>query len=223
HTACLPPTPPPPPPPPPAGNRRRGPCKPSASNPAALVTSTNCSVPVLRNRRNSPCPSTSPTAARSSHPSLSTSRTARPHPRVHGCCGICRSSKPLPSRFFHTVRPGRLQCEKARSIQPSLLKSKATAPAVGPGKFDFHRFMGRNGPSRVFEYVSGAAPSPVRTKSTARSLLKSVASAPTSIAAPASPGVRAISVKLPFPLLRQSRLPGLTAVDAVSTNLDMYK
>src|SRR5204863_7461649 len=94
------------------------------------------------------------------------------------------------------------QCVKARSIQPSLLKSKATAPAAGAGNGDFHGSTGRNGPSRLFRNAAAVLRHPVRMKSIARSLLKSVARAEMPGASPLRTACAVQSVKVPLPLLR---------------------
>src|ERR1700675_4965720 len=93
-------------------------------------------------------------------------------------------SKDFPLLLRQRLRPGAPQWVKARSIQPSLLKSSAATPAVGAGMSLLHGVMDWNAPSRGFRYATGDFSQPVTTKSMARSLLMSLARAPTDGAVP---------------------------------------
>src|SRR5271168_1884105 len=136
---------------------------------------------------------------------------ARPQPRIQSRSGRFTRSKDFPLLLRQRLRPGAPQWVKARSIQPSLLKSRATTPAVGAGMSLLHGVVDWKAPSRGFRYTMGDFCQPVTTKSMARSLLMSLAIAPTEGAVPA----RAVSVvqfvNVPLPLLRQRTLPGAVA------------
>src|SRR5580704_7224236 len=108
----------------------------------------------------------------------------------------------------HRLNPGAPQCVKAKSIQPSLSKSNATAPAVGAGISVLHGLVAVNLPSRGFSNTTGDFCQPVTTKSIARSLFTSLAIAPTDGPFPPSPVSLVHSVKVPFPLLRHRTFPG---------------
>src|SRR5580692_9483776 len=133
---------------------------------------------------------------------------ASPQPRIQSRSGRFTRSKDLPALLRQRLSPGAPQWVKARSIQPSLLKSSATTPAVGAGMSLLQGVVAWKAPSRGFRYATGDFCQPVTTKSMARSLLMSLARAPTDGAVPA----RAVSVvqfvNVPLPLLRQRTLPG---------------
>src|SRR5271156_4696071 len=130
-----------------------------------------------------------------------------PQARIQSISGSGTRSKDFPSTLRQRLSPGEPQCVKARSIQPSLLKSSATTPAVGAGMPLDHGVVALNAPSRGFRYTTGDFRQPVNTKSIARSLLMSLPMAPTDGASPASAVSLVQSVNVPFPLLRQRTLP----------------
>src|SRR5271156_2389290 len=68
-----------------------------------------------------------------------------------------------------------------------------------------------NAPSRGFRYATGDFCQPVTTKSMARSLLMSLARAPTEGAVPVSAVSVVQFVNVPLPLLRHRTLPGAGA------------
>src|SRR5208283_697003 len=96
----------------------------------------------------------------------------------------------------------------ARSIQPSLSKSNATAPAVGAGMSEVQGVVALNLPSRGFSSTSGDFSQPVTTKSIARSLFTSLAIAATDGLSPPRAVSFVQSVNVPLPLLRQRTFPG---------------
>src|SRR5580704_12479013 len=134
---------------------------------------------------------------------------ARPQPRIHSRSGRFTRSKDFPAALRQRLRPGEFQCVKARSIQPSLLKSKATAPIVGPGISLDQGRLAVKAPSRGFKYMSGDFFKPVTTRSIARSLLISLPIAAIEGALAARFVCAVQSVNVPLPLLRQRTFPGL--------------
>src|SRR5277367_6551302 len=124
---------------------------------------------------------------------------ARPQPRIQSRSGRFTRSKDFPALLRQRLKPGAPQCVKARSIQPSLLKSSATTPAVAAGMSLLHGVVDWKAPSRGFRYATGDFCQPVTTKSMARSLLMSLARAPTDGAVPASAVsvVQVVKVTLP--------------------------
>src|SRR5689334_8907421 len=109
----------------------------------------------------------------------------------------------------HKMMPGDSECLNTTSIQPSLLKSNTLAPTVGAFIGVAHAWLTGKRPSRGLEYTTGALCQFVTTRSTARSLLRSLAIAPRLGLCPASPVSAVTSVKLLLPLLRQRELPAL--------------
>src|SRR5277367_6019142 len=136
---------------------------------------------------------------------------ARPQPRIQSRSGRFTRSKDFPALLRQRLRPGAPQWVKARSIQPSLLKSSAATPAVGAGMSLLQGVVAWNAPSRGLRYATGDFCQPVTTKSMARSLLMSLARAPTDGPVPASAVSAVQFVKVLLPLLRQRTLPGAAA------------
>src|SRR5262245_66369331 len=92
-------------------------------------------------------------------------------------------------------------------MKPSLLKSNATTPTGSGGNVESQGWERRKGPSRGLVNIVAASCRPVTTRSIARSLFTSEASAaipPPPRASPANPDCIVQSVKVPLPLLRQS-------------------
>src|SRR2546430_3066626 len=105
---------------------------------------------------------------------------AIPHPFCQPKSGSATRSSRFPSTFRHKLIPGAPACVNARSIQPSLSKSNATTPTAG-GSFSLAKSIpssALNFPSRGFNRMVAPVAPPARTKSIARSLLKSVVTTP---------------------------------------------
>src|SRR5689334_23240777 len=109
--------------------------------------------------------------------------------------------------FRHKVMPGASGWLKTTSIHPSLLKSRMLAPIVDACIGVAHGWLDGKRPSRGLEYTTGAACQFVTSRSTARSLLRSLAIAPTLELCPANPVSAVTSVNVLLPLLRQRELP----------------
>src|SRR5439155_12362284 len=90
-------------------------------------------------------------------------------------------------------------------MKPSLLKSNAITPAGFGGKGESQGWENRKSPSRGFVNTAAASRQPVTTRSMARSLFRSEASAAMADRpSPPNPDWTVQSVNVPLPLLRQS-------------------
>src|SRR5437867_693272 len=131
-----------------------------------------------------------------------------PQPFCQPKSGSGTRSSRFPCTLRHKLIPGAPACVNARSIQPSLSKSKATTPTAG-GNFSFAKSIASNGvnfPSRGFSRIDAPVAPPARTKSIARSLLKSVVTTPAPVAAAPSAVSAETSVNELSPLLRHKIL-----------------
>src|ERR1700722_15747698 len=149
---------------------------------------------------------------------------ATPQPRIQSRSGNGTRSNDFPSTLRHRLNPGDPQCVNAKSIQPSLLKSSATTPAVGAGMSLDHGVVALNAPSRGFRYATGDFRQPVTTRSIARSLLMSLPMAPTDGASPPSAVSLVQSVNVPFPLLRHRTFPvGAASIGNENASAELVK
>src|SRR6185369_12637571 len=123
-------------------------------------------------------------------------------PLFQPVAGSATCSNFFPSRLRSNSSPGAASVVKAKSIQPSLLKSRVVleVPPETPSGHEDDEF---HFPSRGLRNRTGEPPSRVAIRSTARSLLTSLAMR--DVAAPSK--VIAVSlvesVKVLLPLLRQ--------------------
>src|SRR4051812_21093158 len=127
-------------------------------------------------------------------------------PRCHPEEGRGTSSNFLPSKLRNKRMPGAFGMVMAKSIHPSLLKSRLVME-VAPAAESGHGVVDVHFPSRGFVNTTGGADSRVATISTARSLFTSLAMA----AVPACSNVNAASAvrlaKVLLPLLRHIAAP----------------